>query len=64
MSLDEAVLQMRYAKEHGAVAVCMRPLEGHRLLTDRYFYPIYEEASRLDLAIAIDIHGFPFRVIR
>jgi predicted TIM-barrel fold metal-dependent hydrolase len=55
---------MRYAKEHGAVAVCMRPLEGNRLLTDRYFYPIYEEASRLDLAIAIDIHGFPFRVIR
>jgi predicted TIM-barrel fold metal-dependent hydrolase len=55
MTLDEAVIQMRYAKEHGAVAVCIRPLEGDRLLTNRYFYPIYEEASRLDMAIAIHI---------
>jgi predicted TIM-barrel fold metal-dependent hydrolase len=55
MTLDEAVIQMRYAKEHGAVAVCMRPLEGDRLLTNRYFYPIYKEASRLDMAIAIHI---------
>ena len=55
MTLDEAVLQMRYAKEHGAVAVCMRPLEGDRLLTNRYFYPIYAEASRLNMAIAIHI---------
>ena len=51
----EAVVQMREAKTNGAVAVCMRPLEGDRLLTNRYFYPIYEEASRLDLAIAIHI---------
>jgi predicted TIM-barrel fold metal-dependent hydrolase len=55
MRLDEAILQMREAQAHGAVAVCMRPLEGERLLTNRYFYPIYEEASRLDLAIAIHI---------
>ncbi len=55
MTLDEAVIQMRDAKENGAVAVCMRPLEGDRLLTNRSFYPIYEEASRLDMAIAIHI---------
>ena len=55
MRLDEAIRQMREAQAHGAVAVCMRPLEGDRLLTNRYFYPIYEEASRLDLAIAIHI---------
>ncbi len=55
MMLDEAVGQMRMAKEHGAVAVCMRPLEGQRSMTDPYFYPIYEEASRLDLAIAVHI---------
>ena len=28
---------------------------GHRLMTNRYFYPIYEEASRLGLAIALHI---------
>jgi predicted TIM-barrel fold metal-dependent hydrolase len=33
----------------------MRPVEGSRLLVDSYFYPIYEEASRLDMAIAIHI---------
>ena len=50
---DEAVNQMRWSKEHGACAVLMRPFEGNRLLVDPYFYPIYEEASRLDMAIAI-----------
>ncbi len=60
MSLDEAVVQMRDAKENGAVAVCMRPLEDGRLLTNRYFYPIYEAASELDMAIAIHIaNGSP-----
>jgi len=31
----------------------MRPLEGDRHLDDPYFYPIYQTASDLDLAIAI-----------
>ena len=53
--LDESILQMRTAKENGAVAVCMRPLEGDRSMLDPYFYPIYEEASRLDMAMAIHI---------
>ncbi len=55
LMLDEALVQMRTAKDHGATAVCMRPLEGNRSLTDPYFYPIYEEASRLNLAVAVHI---------
>ncbi len=47
--LDEAKIQMRWARENGAVAVCMRPLEGERLITDRYFYPMIEEADRLHM---------------
>ena len=54
-SLDDAIAQMREAKENGSVAVCLRPIEGERLLVDPYFYPIYEEASRLDMAIAVHI---------
>ena len=54
-SLPDAIDQMRFAKENGAVAVCMRPIEGNRSLTDAYFYPIYEEAAKLDMAIAIHI---------
>ncbi len=53
--LDEAKIQMRWAKENGAVAVCMRPLEGERLITDAYFHPLMEEAQRLDMSIAIHI---------
>ena len=55
MSIDAALEEMRFAKENGAVAVTMRPIEGNRTLVDPYFYPIYEEASRLNLAIAVHI---------
>jgi uncharacterized protein len=55
MMIDEATAQIKFAKEHGAVAVCMRPLEGERHLTDPYFYPIYETASDFELAIAVHI---------
>jgi uncharacterized protein len=60
MMLDEAITQLRTAKSNGAVAVCMRPLEGQRSMVDPYFYPLYEEASRLDLAMAVHIaNGSP-----
>ena len=54
-SIPHALEQIRFAKQHGAVAVLMRVIEGDRLMFDPYFYPIYEEASRLDMAIAIHI---------
>ena len=53
--LDEAKIQLRSARENGAVAVCMRPIEGERLITDAYFNPLLEEAVRLDMSIAIHI---------
>ena len=55
LSMSDALDQIRFSKEHGACAVLMRPVEGNRLLVDPYFYPIYEEASRLDMAIAVHI---------
>jgi predicted TIM-barrel fold metal-dependent hydrolase len=55
MMLDEAVVQMRTAQENGAVAVFLRPVEGNRSLIDPYFYPIFEEASRLNMAIAVHL---------
>ncbi len=36
------------------------PLENDKHLVDPYFYPIYEEATRLDLAVAVHIaNGSP-----
>jgi len=53
--MNSAVDEIRYAKEHGAVAVCLRPIEGDKTLTDPYFYPVYEEASAQNLAIVVHI---------
>ena len=55
MSIDTAIEEMQIAKENGAVAVTMRPIEGNRTMVDPYFYPIYEEAIRLNLAIVVHI---------
>src|SRR5437667_7175319 len=55
LNIDEAVTQIKFAKENGAVAVCMRPLEGDRHLSNPDFYPIYQAASDLDMAIAVHI---------
>ena len=53
MSMDEVPAELQFAKENGACGVFMRGFEGDRLLVDPYFYPLYEEASNLDLPICI-----------
>ena len=65
LSMDETLEELRWAKQHGAVAVFMRGVEHERRLSDSYFFPLYEEASNLGLAIGIhsgngnfDIHDF------
>jgi len=55
MNIDEAIEEVKFAKENGGAAVCMRPLEGDRHLSDRYFYPLYQAASDLDMSIAVHI---------
>jgi len=55
LSISDALDQIRWSKQHGACAVMMRPVEGQRLLADPYFYPIYDEAQKLDMPIAIHI---------
>ena len=57
LAMDEAIAQVKMAKENGAVAICMRPLEGNRHLTDPYYYPLYETASNLDLTTHLPLAG-------
>ena len=52
---SEAIPQLRFAKENGAVAVCLRPFERTRMVTEPFFYPIFDEAERLGLPIAIHL---------
>ena len=52
---DAARAQMQFAKDNGAVAVCLRPFDGDKYLINPYFYPFFEHAERLDMAIAVHI---------
>lgn len=55
LSMTDALDEIRFAKAHGAVGICLRPFEGHLMLLDPYFHPIYDLAERLDVPIAIHI---------
>ncbi|HLY65945.1 MAG TPA: amidohydrolase family protein [Chloroflexota bacterium] len=52
-SIEATIDELRYGKEHGAVGIFFRGIEKDRTLDDPYFFPVYEEASRLDLPICI-----------
>ncbi len=52
-SIPDAVAQIRFGKENGACGVLLPPIHGDLLLEEVYFFPIYEEAARLDLPICI-----------
>lgn len=59
-SIDASVKELRTAKERGAVGVMIRGVEGDRSLADPYFFPIYEEASHLNMPICIHVgNGSP-----
>ena len=52
-SVEASLQELRFGKEHGAVGVFFRGIEKDRTLEDPYFFPVYEEAQRLDLPICI-----------
>ena len=63
LNIPEAVKEVRWCKEHGSAGICLRPLEGDHHLTDSYFYPLYEEAQRLDMPITVHIgNGNPANI--
>lgn len=53
LNMDYALAEVRWAKDNGACAIFTRAIPEDRLLTDSYFYPLYEEASRLHLPVCI-----------
>lgn len=55
LSIGDAISALREAKDNGSCGVFMRPIEGSRLLCDPYFFPLYEEASSLDMPMIIHI---------
>jgi len=53
MSMDAALVEARSARDHGACGLFMRGLIDNKLLSDPYFYPLYEEAEALNLPICV-----------
>jgi len=54
LSMGPALEELRVAKRNGACAVFVRGIEcGNKHLRDPYFFPLYEEASRLEMPICV-----------
>ena len=51
--LDRSIEEINFGKENGACGVLFRGIEKDRSLAEPYFFPIYEEAQRLDMPICI-----------
>jgi hypothetical protein len=52
-SMDKVFAEAKFAKENGACGIFLRGSECEKLLSDDYFFPLYDAASRLDLPICI-----------
>ena len=55
LDMSTALEELKFCAEHGACGVFMRGIEGQRMITDPYFYPLYEEMSRLNLAVGVHV---------
>ncbi|MEK7214587.1 MAG: amidohydrolase family protein [Chloroflexota bacterium] len=53
LDMEKAVAEVRWAKNNGACAIFIRGLEGGRVLSSPYFFPLYEEAVKLDMPVCI-----------
>lgn len=52
MTMDKALEELRFAKDHGACGVMKKgDREAGLWVNDPYFFPLYEEAERLDMPI-------------
>jgi uncharacterized protein len=53
LSMPDALDQLKFAKENGGCGVFMRPLEGSRQISDPYFFPLYEQAQKINFSIGL-----------
>lgn len=51
--IPASVREIETARDHGAVGVFFRGIEGDRSLAESYFFPVYEAANRLGMAICV-----------
>ena len=55
LSMDRAVGEMEWARDHGACCVLRKGVEYNRPASDPYFFPLYEEAERLNIPVCFHL---------
>jgi len=53
MTMETTIEEIAFAKANGACGLFTRGIVNNRLLSDPYFYPLYQEASRLGLPVCV-----------
>lgn len=51
--MDSAISEIRFGKENGACGVFMLGVNYEKIPSDSYYFPMYEEASSLDMPMCI-----------
>jgi uncharacterized protein len=60
LDMGAALEEFRFCQQQGACGVFMRGIEKQRMITDPYFYPLYDEMSRLNVAVGVHVgNGSP-----
>ena len=54
-SVPEAIEQLNFGKEHGAVGIQVRGLEHGMYLSDPFFDPIWQHVNDLDMAVLVHL---------
>jgi predicted TIM-barrel fold metal-dependent hydrolase len=52
-SIKNAIDEIRFAKQHGAVGIFFRGIEGEYTLDNPHLFPVYEEAQKHNLSICV-----------
>lgn len=52
-SIKDAIDEIRFAKQHGAVGIFFRGIEGEYTLDNPHLFPVYEEAQKQNLSICV-----------
>jgi uncharacterized protein len=61
--LDRAFKELEFGANHGAIGVHLRGIEHGYQLSDPYFYPLYERAQDLNLAMCVHVGSAHRRII-
>ena len=53
LSMDKVRDEIRFGKDNGACGIFIRALEAKKLISDPYFFPLYEMAAEFNLPICL-----------